>query len=147
MAPMLDSMQSLVDAYVKIDWLCFDECKLRPADCQDDCDCDSCERSDNSNDYQEDCDCNSCGNNRVLLKGLSEAVNLTMISETTKYPQHKVQFEGSVDPTLRYAASEHLTVQVMCNAVDERILKLLKFLGMYTCSPACNVIFIKLNEE
>ncbi|TVU25930.1 hypothetical protein EJB05_28451 [Eragrostis curvula] len=160
--PVLASLPSIVQAFIRITSTCYD--------------------SDNIGGARP-------SNNCVLLKGLSEARNLTLISEASRFifrmdmrfcptfsklktlllndywcvpddfcaltcilehspvlekltlqhfseryifhpPLHKVQLKGSVDPILRCAAiSEHLKiVEIECEVVDERILKVLKFL-------------------
>ncbi|GJN06857.1 hypothetical protein PR202_ga24626 [Eleusine coracana subsp. coracana] len=66
-----------------------------------------------------------------------EKLTLQLFSER---PPHKVQLKGSINLRLRYAAiSEHLkTVEINCEFVDEKILKVLKFLRMFNLfHPSC----------
>ncbi|TVU16829.1 hypothetical protein EJB05_36984 [Eragrostis curvula] len=65
--PVLGSMPSLVEAFVQITGPCFDICGLWWGN---HCDCEHCESSDN---------------NSVLLKGLSEARDLTLISDPAMF--------------------------------------------------------------
>ncbi|KAL6660813.1 hypothetical protein ACP70R_001848 [Stipagrostis hirtigluma subsp. patula] len=176
--PILESMPSLVDAYVQLDEDSADQCKLwHPHYEGEDCGCESCQNSNNLGD-----DSNRC----VLLKGLSEATNLMLISEPTTFIfrmdlrwcptfsklktlllndywcvpddfhalscilehspvlekltllfaeelEPEVELEGSINPTERSAAiSEHLKkVEVKCEVVGERILKVIWFLRMF----------------
>ncbi|KAL6658197.1 hypothetical protein ACP70R_003783 [Stipagrostis hirtigluma subsp. patula] len=176
--PILESMPSLVDAYVQLDEDSADQCKLwHPHYEGEDCGCESCQSSNNLGDDSYSC---------VLLKGLSEATNLMLISEPTtfifrmdlrwcptfsklktlllndywcvpddfnalscilehspvlekltlllaEYLEPEVELEGSINPTERSAAiSEHLKkVEVKCEVVGERILKVIWFLRMF----------------
>ncbi|TVU26446.1 hypothetical protein EJB05_28993, partial [Eragrostis curvula] len=71
--PVLESMPSLTDAFIRIT-RGFDTCKHEYPSCMD-CDCESCDTSIRIG-----------GNNSpVLLKGLLEARNLTLISEPRKF--------------------------------------------------------------
>ncbi|TVU26444.1 hypothetical protein EJB05_28991, partial [Eragrostis curvula] len=182
MTPMLESMPLLVDAFVNITRFCGDQCNQL---WHEYCDCEFCVSSESIGDDNS---------SSVLLKGLSEAENLTLVSEPimfifrmdlrwcptfsklknlllneywcvpddfhalacilehspllekltlqlfSKGPAHKVQLKGSINPRLRCASiSEHLkTVEVMCEVVDEWILKVLKFLRMFNLfHPSC----------
>lgn len=69
--PVLESMQSLVDAFIRIPETCLDQCEQWHANYWD-CDCKSCDNHENS-------DC--C----VLLKGLSEAKKLALLSYPVMY--------------------------------------------------------------
>ncbi|TVU26112.1 hypothetical protein EJB05_28645 [Eragrostis curvula] len=69
LTPVLGSMPSLLEAFVRITSLSDDKCRLRWGD---PCACVFCESSDNNG---------GDSNNSVLLKGLSEARNLTLISD------------------------------------------------------------------
>ncbi|KAL6846749.1 hypothetical protein ACP4OV_024197 [Aristida adscensionis] len=171
--PILESMPSLDKAFVKISQEATDQCDKWNANYWD-CDCQSCELPD-------------AINGSVLLKGLSDAKDLTLISDLTMFVfkrdmtycptfgklkalwlneywcergdfrslacilKHspvlekltlqlfseglniKCKMEGSVSLTERSTEiSEHLkTVEVKCEAVDERIIKVLKFLGVF----------------
>ncbi|CAM0146244.1 unnamed protein product [Urochloa decumbens] len=173
--PMLERMPSLVEAFVRIDEECTDCCNGAS---YESCDCESCENSDNMADGRSNC---------VLLKGMSEAKNLTLISEPKMFifkrdlrwcptfrklktlllndywcvpddfralacilehspalekltlqilPQGlnpKVEMKLRVSPTKRSAAiSEHLKeVELKCEVVDGRVLKVLKFLSAF----------------
>jgi hypothetical protein len=64
-------MPSLVEALVRIDEECSDCCKV--ANYNETCDCKSCDSFNNMAD--DSCNC-------VLLKGLSEAKNLALISDS-----------------------------------------------------------------
>ncbi|CAM0947571.1 unnamed protein product [Alopecurus aequalis] len=68
-----------------------------------------------------------CGS---LLGGISSAKHLELISEFGKGPNHMVEMKGSYSSVERLpGTSEHLNiVEVKCNTVDGRILKVLKFL-------------------
>ncbi|TVU38610.1 hypothetical protein EJB05_11994, partial [Eragrostis curvula] len=172
--PILGSMPSLEEAFVRIMELCDDQC-MKLDDANRDCDCESCESSDITGDGGQNC---------VLLKGLSEAKNLTLISHPIMFifrrdlrwcptfsklktlllndywcvpddlcalacilehspvleklilqlfsegPQHKVEIKGNFGLMERAAGiSDHLqTVEVKCEVVDERVIKVLKFL-------------------
>ncbi|CAO2148189.1 unnamed protein product [Urochloa humidicola] len=173
--PMLERMPSLVEAFVRIDKECTDCCNGANYET---CDCESCHSSDNMADGRSNC---------VILKGLSEAKNLTLISKSKMFIfkrdlrwcpmfpklktlllndywcvpddfralacilQHSpalekltLQFlsEGSkpnvelklcVSPMKRSAAiSEHLKeVELKCEVVDGRVLKVLNFLSSF----------------
>ncbi|WVZ53593.1 hypothetical protein U9M48_004511 [Paspalum notatum var. saurae] len=76
--PILESMPALERAFVRITNQCEDHC-IKIRDPSQDCDCESCDNSDSIGD---------CGNNCVLLKGLSEAVDLVLISSIDKIYLH-----------------------------------------------------------
>ncbi|TVU26436.1 hypothetical protein EJB05_28983, partial [Eragrostis curvula] len=66
-----------------------------------------------------------------------EKLTLQLFSEG---PEHKVEFEGHLSPTERSAAiSKYLNkIEVKCEAVDERIVKVLKFLHVSNiCTQTC----------
>ncbi|KAL6660816.1 hypothetical protein ACP70R_001851 [Stipagrostis hirtigluma subsp. patula] len=69
--PILESMPALTEAYVRITELCDDRCN-KLSDAFQDCDCQSCQSSDNTGD-----ECDNC----VLLNGLSAAKRLVLISK------------------------------------------------------------------
>ncbi|TVU16834.1 hypothetical protein EJB05_36989, partial [Eragrostis curvula] len=174
-APNL-SMPALEEAFVRITERCDDFCnKLFVLDAYRDCHCECCDSSAKTGNE---------GHNYVLLKGLSEAKNLVLMSKHEMFifkrdlrwcptfnklktlllndywcvpddlsalscilehspvlekltlqlfsegPKHKLEMKGSFGPTGRSAAfSEHLQiVEVKCKGVDERVLKVLKFL-------------------
>lgn len=72
---LLESIPSLEEAWVQITVYCEDHCKLWSAYCEGEyCDCEFCDSSDSDN-------INGDSNNCLLLKGLSEAKKLTLISE------------------------------------------------------------------
>ncbi|WVZ53591.1 hypothetical protein U9M48_004509, partial [Paspalum notatum var. saurae] len=71
---ILDSMPALERAFVGITNQCEDHC-IKIRDPSQDCDCESCDNFDSIGDR---------GNNCVLLKGLSEAVDLVLISNIEK---------------------------------------------------------------
>ncbi|KAJ1275036.1 hypothetical protein BS78_05G106200 [Paspalum vaginatum] len=73
--PILESMPELERAFVRITNQCEDHC-IKIRDPSQDCDCESCDNSDSIGDR---------GNNCVLLKGLSEAVDLVLISNIDKF--------------------------------------------------------------
>ncbi|KAM0860979.1 hypothetical protein ACQ4PT_046186 [Festuca glaucescens] len=69
----------------------------------------------------------------VLLAAISSARHLELISKPENGPNHKIEMKGSYR-TMEGppAISEHLKiVEVKCNAVDERILEVLKFLRAF----------------
>ncbi|KAJ1275040.1 hypothetical protein BS78_05G106400 [Paspalum vaginatum] len=68
--PILESMPALERAFVRIDGHCDDRCR-KILDPNQDCVCESCGSFDSIGDYGDNC---------VLLKGLSEAVDLVLIS-------------------------------------------------------------------
>ncbi|TVU26110.1 hypothetical protein EJB05_28643, partial [Eragrostis curvula] len=174
--PVLESMPSLADAFIRITEQCDDFCdKVLSLDAYRDCHCECCDNSASTSDG---------GHNCVLLKGLSEAKNLALMSKDEMFifkrdlrwcptfsklktlllndywcvpddlsalscilehspvlekltlqlfsegPKHKLEMKGSFGSTGRSAAfSEHLQiVEVKCEGVDERVLKVLKFL-------------------
>ncbi|TVU26434.1 hypothetical protein EJB05_28981 [Eragrostis curvula] len=83
----------------------------------------------------EFCNCESCcSKGYVLLEGLSKAKSLLLISQPTMGPKHKLELEGSISPIGRSPAiSEDLkTVKVKCEVFDERIVKVLRFLRVFT---------------
>ncbi|CAN6380889.1 unnamed protein product [Urochloa humidicola] len=71
--PMLERMPSLVEAFVRIDDECTDCCNGANYET---CDCESCDSSDNMAHGRSNC---------VLLKGMSEAENLTLISNSKMF--------------------------------------------------------------
>ncbi|CAL4993761.1 unnamed protein product [Urochloa decumbens] len=71
--PLLERMPSLVEAFVKIDGECTDCCKGANYET---CDCKTCDSSDSMADG---------GSNCVLLKGVSEAKNLALISKSKMF--------------------------------------------------------------
>ncbi|XP_034589846.1 putative F-box protein At1g49610 isoform X2 [Setaria viridis] len=73
--PVLESMPSLVEAFVRIPENCLDQCGQWHANYWD-CDCKSCDHHDNSVDGHDCC---------VLLKGLSEAKKLALFSCPVMY--------------------------------------------------------------
>ncbi|KAJ1275047.1 hypothetical protein BS78_05G106800 [Paspalum vaginatum] len=169
--PMLSSMPSLVEAFIKIDMECSDCCD---AENYETCDCESCGMADGSS-------------NCVLLKGVSDAKTLTLISIPEMFVfkrdlrwcpmfrklktlllneywcvpndfvalacilehspvlekltlqlfseglERKVEMKLCVSSTKRSPAiSEHLKkVELKCEVVDDRVLKVLKFLCTY----------------
>ncbi|KAF8711279.1 hypothetical protein HU200_029300 [Digitaria exilis] len=68
--PMLEKMPELVQAFFRIDDECSDRCN---GPNYESCDCESCDSSDNMADGSGSC---------VLLSGVSEAQNLTLISHS-----------------------------------------------------------------
>uniref|UniRef100_A0ACD5V815 Uncharacterized protein n=1 Tax=Avena sativa TaxID=4498 RepID=A0ACD5V815_AVESA len=92
--------------------------------------CENCVRIEDG--YSSDC---------VLLGGISSARNLALLSESrmlySKGPNHEVELKGSYTPMEGPSIiPEHLNiVEVKCNVVDKRVLKVLKFLS------ACNIRF------
>ncbi|XP_047076071.1 F-box/FBD/LRR-repeat protein At5g22660-like [Lolium rigidum] len=69
----------------------------------------------------------------VLLAAISSARHLELISKPENGPDHKIEMKGSYR-TMEGppAISEHLKiVEVKCNAVDEKILEVLKFLRAF----------------
>ncbi|XP_066340731.1 uncharacterized protein [Miscanthus floridulus] len=186
MTPILDIMPSLVKAFVRITEECEDVCaKLLHPEILD-CVCQWCVSSKNT--YG--------GGSSVLLRGLSQAKSLVLISKLDKVvfksdlrwcpvfnnlkalflndcwctpddfnalvcilehspdleklalelfcegPKYKVEMKGSVNLMERPAKiSEHLNiVEVKCQDVDERVLKVLKFLSTF------NICFGLLSE-
>ncbi|WVZ53580.1 hypothetical protein U9M48_004498 [Paspalum notatum var. saurae] len=169
--PMLCSMPSLVEAFIKIDMGCSDCCN---AENDETCDCESCDMADGSS-------------NCVLLKGVSHAKNLALISTPEMFVfkkdlrwgpmfrmlktlllneywcvpndfvalayilehspvlekltlqlfserlEHKVKMKLCVSSTKRSPAiSEHLKkVELKCEVIDDKVLKVLKFLCTY----------------
>ncbi|TVU33909.1 hypothetical protein EJB05_15724 [Eragrostis curvula] len=110
-APVLESIPSLHESFVRV-----------VHENADSGDCD---------DYSGYCDvddCYSChgvldDNKCVLLEALSEAENLTLVSESRTGPKHKVEMIGRYHPVDRTAAlSEHLkAINVKCEVVDEKV--------------------------
>ena len=98
--PVLGTMASLVEAFVRIPELCFDECKQWHANYWD-CDCKSCDKDGNSGNGHDSC---------VLLKGLSEAKKLTLFS----YPV-MVYLDSSLLPLLY---SSHYISYIIYIVVD-----------------------------
>ncbi|CAN6288540.1 unnamed protein product [Urochloa humidicola] len=176
--PILECMPGLEKAFVRITGRCNDRCsKLH--DPNQHCDCEYCDSSDNTGDGGDNC---------VLLKGLSEAKNLVLISTPemfifkrdlrwcptfnklktlllndywcvpndlhtlacilehspnlekltlqlfSKGPKHKVEINGTFSSMERSAAiSEHLKiVEVKCEVIDERVIKVLQFLCTFS---------------
>nr|CAB3489451.1 unnamed protein product [Digitaria exilis] len=173
--PMLEKMPELVQAFFRIDDECSDRCN---GPNYESCDCESCDSSDNMADGSGSC---------VLLSGVSEAQNLTLISHSELFifrrdlrwcpmsqklkilllngywcvpddfwalacilehspvleklilrlflqgPEPKVQIKLRVDPTkISGAISKHLKkVELKCDVVDVRVLKVLKFLSTF----------------
>ncbi|TVU33868.1 hypothetical protein EJB05_15681, partial [Eragrostis curvula] len=118
-APVLESIPSLHEAFVRVVHENAD------GDCDD------------YSDYCEVEDCYSChgvldDNKCVLLEGLSEAENLTLISKSRTGPKHKVEMIGRYHPVDGTAAiSEHLkAIKIKCEVVDEKVNKVLKFLRL-----------------
>ncbi|TVU16813.1 hypothetical protein EJB05_36968 [Eragrostis curvula] len=112
MTPILESMPSLVEAFVQVTVECADYCN-KLCDADQDCDC-------------EYCDSGSIGNgSSVLLKGLSRARKLLLISTPGKGPDHKIEMKGTFSSMKRSTAiSEHLKlVEIKCELVDERVFK------------------------
>ncbi|CAD6256893.1 unnamed protein product [Miscanthus lutarioriparius] len=118
--PMLYSMPSLVEVFVRIEE-CTDRCNGANYET---CDCEACDNSDNMDDGS---------GNSVLLKGVSEAKNLALISRPEMMPQPKVEMKLCVSSTKRSAAiSKYLKkVELKCEVVDDSVLKVLKFLSTY----------------
>uniref|UniRef100_K3YM90 F-box domain-containing protein n=1 Tax=Setaria italica TaxID=4555 RepID=K3YM90_SETIT len=181
--PILDSMPSLIKAFVRITPDCEDACdKLLDPNCSQ-CECQYCGTSVNVGD----------GNNsHVLLKGLSEAKDLDLESAHdmlktlllneywcmpgdfgalacilehspvleklalelfSEGPKYKVEMEGSFTVEKSATISEHLNiVKVKCQDVDERVLKVLKFLCTFNllCSElVCHIssLIISLHRK
>ncbi|TVU25677.1 hypothetical protein EJB05_28182, partial [Eragrostis curvula] len=144
-APVLESMPELVVAYVNV-FPYLDKC---------DCDCfvDYCRHvmgtsildSDSNNEH----DAAAKGYDSMLLGGLSEAKDLTLLAPNPKMarlemvpyvcevedfgPEHKVEMQGSRNPTeITPGISECLKiVSVKCEVVDERVLSVMKFLSRH----------------
>ncbi|TVU06086.1 hypothetical protein EJB05_49278, partial [Eragrostis curvula] len=120
--PVLESMPSLVEAFVRV------------TDC--------CDRCDKLCDAGQDCNCEYCdsggiGNgSSVLLKGLSKARKLVLISTPQMGPKHKMEMKGTFSSRKRSTAiSGHLEiVEIKCEVVDERVFKVLKFLCTFNIS-------------
>ncbi|CAL4995137.1 unnamed protein product [Urochloa decumbens] len=180
--PLLERMPSLLKAIIKITMICKDRCTDANYET---CDCEYCDSSDSMANGNK---------NSVLLKGLSEAQSLALISASVmfickrdlrwcpmftklktlllndywcvlddfralacilehspvlekltlqlgeKYLKH-VEMKFRIIPIKRSAAiSEHLTiVQFDCEKVNDRVLKVMKFLREFTiCKQTCN---------
>ncbi|OQU83121.1 hypothetical protein SORBI_3005G079201 [Sorghum bicolor] len=152
--PVLDSMPSLVRAFVRMIDDCEDTCDKLLDNSQ--CGCEYCTTSGNGGD----------DNHSVVLKGLSEATDLELISspELTLFlnecwcmpddftplacilehspvleeltlelfcesSEYEVEMEGRFSVERPTTISKHLNiVEVKCQDVDKRVLKVLKFL-------------------
>ncbi|TVU33905.1 hypothetical protein EJB05_15720 [Eragrostis curvula] len=121
--PVLDSMPSLQEAFVRLAY--------SNTDC--------CSNADDSG-YCGHVNCDSCygikhDSNCLLLEGLSEAKNLKLIAESETGSEHKLRINGSRNPMELSAATEHLknlkTVEIMCEVIDERTIKVMKFLSKF----------------
>ncbi|KAM0923287.1 hypothetical protein ACQ4PT_005604 [Festuca glaucescens] len=85
-----------------------------------------------------------CQDELVLLGGISSARHLELISEFQNGPNHEVEMKGSYGTMEGPSAaiSEHLKiVEVKCNAVDEMILEVLKFLLAFNIRKLTNDTF------
>ncbi|CAD6256715.1 unnamed protein product [Miscanthus lutarioriparius] len=69
----------------------------------------------------------------ILLQGLSEAENLTLMSEYNGGPQRKLEMIGRYNQMKRSATiSKHLKeIRVKCEVVNKKVYKVLKFLGTF----------------
>jgi hypothetical protein len=78
--PMLYSMPSLVEGFVRIDEECTDRCNGANYET---CDCEACDNSDNMADGSS---------NSILLKAVSEAKNLALISRSEMVYRYTYNF-------------------------------------------------------
>ncbi|CAL4897601.1 unnamed protein product [Urochloa decumbens] len=126
MAPMLESMPSLVKAVVATEDS-LEYC--RKVEC-------NCEFCGNSYSIGDDTGNNGC----VLLKGLSEAKDLALISAPEQEDRQQRERKGTLRPMEGSAAIlEHLKIiEIRCDAVDEKICKLTLFLCAFNIRLSLN---------
>uniref|UniRef100_A0A0D3HJB1 Uncharacterized protein n=1 Tax=Oryza barthii TaxID=65489 RepID=A0A0D3HJB1_9ORYZ len=128
--PVLEWMPSLVDAFVRVLYCYKELCSHYDfGDCY-------CEGFEPCYDIKD--------NNCVLLEGLSEAKTLVLINERRSGPKHRMKIKGnchSMDRSL--VISTHLEiVEIKCEAVDKRVLKVLKYLSTFNILFSCKEIEI-----
>ncbi|TVU26122.1 hypothetical protein EJB05_28657 [Eragrostis curvula] len=133
-SPILDRMPKLQEAFVRL--------TQKNADC--------CSHADDSGNCGH-VDCDSCygiehGNSCLLLQGLSEAENLKLVAESNTGSKYKFRIKGGRNPMELSAATKDLktlkTVEIKCDAIDERIIKAVKFLSTFDICKQLAALFI-----